>query len=359
MATSFQETKEKLAQERLDFFGLEIEEAEQQIAAICGKKYHGKSVIRYVYKHGFTDFDLMLSISKAAREDLTNSLALDLLPVKRKLVSTDGTCKFLFEVQTSKGPQDIEAVYIPDEDRVTLCVSSQVGCKMGCEFCLTAQLGFKHHLNAAQIVRQVYTVNQDPELRNITNIVFMGMGEPLDNFDEVKKAARILTNQFGLDLSARKITVSTVGLVEKIDQIQKEDPFNLAVSLNGTTDELRSKLMPVNRRWKIDQLMRACWRYSRRTNKRVTFEYILMSGLTDRMEDADRLIKLLKPLNAKLNLIPYNESQFTEFKRPRPEQVQAFHARMLEAKIPVFTRKNRGNDIFAACGMLRKVNPNA
>jgi 23S rRNA (adenine2503-C2)-methyltransferase len=185
----------------------------------------------------------------------------------------------------------------------------------------------------------------------------MGMGEPFDNFETVKKATRILTLQKGFDKSAKRITVSTVGHVDKINALKKEDPFRLAVSLNATTDEIRSRLMPINNRWNIEELMTACREYAHRTNKRVTFEYILMQGVSDSLEDAKRLIQLTAHVPCKINLIPYNESAFTEFKRPSDDQVSQFHAAMLKADKPVFTRKNRGNDIFAACGMLKKVSP--
>jgi len=339
----------------LAFFGLEIEEAESLVGSLAGKAYHGRSFVNFIYKHHKTSLDQMLSISKEVRENLKNLVDFSPLVIKRRLISKDGTIKFLFEIQTTKGPQEIESVYIPDDERVTLCVSSQVGCKMACQFCLTAQLGFKDSLTAAQIVAQVYSVNIDPQTRPITNVVFMGMGEPFDNIDEVRRATRILTHPRGLNLSARKVTVSTVGLVDKIDSLTKDDPFRLAVSLNSSTDELRSRLMPVNRRWPLKELMRACHDYSQRTNKWITFEYILMAGLTDQPEDSSRLISLIGPLRCKLNLIPYNESEFTEFKRPSEQAVLNFHQMMLKAEVPVFIRKNRGNDIFAACGMLRRV----
>jgi 23S rRNA (adenine2503-C2)-methyltransferase len=342
---------------KLDFFDSEIDEAIEKIGLLAGKKYHGASVVSFVYKHRASRFEQMTSLSHAAREKLKDTVDISSLPIRKKLISRDGTVKFLFEVQTLKGPQEIEAVYIPDETRVTLCVSSQVGCKMACQFCLTAQLGFKAHLSAGDIVRQFYTASLEPDLRPITNIVFMGMGEPFDNFDQVRKATRILTDTRGFDLSARKITVSTVGLVEKIDQLTKEDPFRLAVSLNATTNDLRSKIMPVNRRWNLEELMRSCRQYSKRTNKRITFEYILMKDLTDRDEDVKRLIQLMSGLRCKINLIPYNESPFTEFKRPDDNRIQSFHAQLLKAQFPVFIRKNRGNDIFAACGMLKKLEP--
>lgn len=346
-----------LSPQKFDFFDADIDEAIEKIGSLAGKKYHGTSVVTFVYKHFTSSFDQMTSLSLSAREKLKDLVDISPLPIRRKLISKDGTVKFLFEVQTMKGPQEIEAVYIPDDSRVTLCVSSQVGCKMACEFCLTAQLGFKTHLSVGDIVRQFYTASLEPDLRPITNIVFMGMGEPFDNFDNVRKATRILTDTRGFDLSGRKITVSTVGLVEKIDQLTKEDPFRLAVSLNATTDELRSRIMPVNRRWNLEELMRACRDYSKRTNKRITFEYILMKDLTDRDEDAKRLIQLMSGLRCKINLIPYNESSFTDFKRPDDDRIQAFHARLLKAQFPVFIRKNRGNDIFAACGMLKKLQP--
>jgi 23S rRNA (adenine2503-C2)-methyltransferase len=346
----------------VDFFDLEIEEAEAKIGFLAGKNFHGKSFVGYVYKHRMADIDAMMSLPCEARDRLRSLIDLSPLPILKKQVSLDGTIKFLLQVQTSKGPEQIEAVYIPDTERVTLCVSSQVGCKMACKFCLTAQLGFKNSLSAGDIVRQVWTVEQQPELRRITNIVFMGMGEPFDNFENVKKACRILSHQRGFDKSARKITVSTVGLVDKINALKKEDPFRLAVSLNGTTDEIRSKIMPINHKWNIQQLMDACRDYTHRTNKRVTFEYILMKDVSDTLEDAKRLVRLTANLPCKINLIPYNESELTEFKRPSDQQIQAFHSYLLNHDKPVFIRKSRGNDIFAACGMLKKMqelNPRA
>ncbi|MBN8555968.1 MAG: 23S rRNA (adenine(2503)-C(2))-methyltransferase RlmN [Deltaproteobacteria bacterium] len=339
----------------IDFFNLEIEEAERTVGELIGKKFHGSSFASYVYKHYQAKTDEMFSIPADAREKIKDLVDISPLPILKKQISVDGTVKFLLQVQTPKGPEQIECVYLPDPERVTLCVSSQVGCKMACKFCLTAQLGFKHSLTAGDIVRQIWTVEQEPELRRITNIVFMGMGEPFDNFDEVKKATRILTHPKGFNKSARKITVSTVGIVEKINALTKEDPFKLAISLNGTTNEIRSKIMPINNRWKIEELMSACREYSKRTNKRVTFEYILMKDVSDSVEDAHRLGKLTADISCKINLIPYNESPFTEFKRPSDEQIAKFHSTMLQYDNAVFTRKNRGNDIFAACGMLKKV----
>ncbi|MDB5036791.1 MAG: Dual-specificity methyltransferase RlmN [Bacteriovoracaceae bacterium] len=342
--------------EPLDFFDLEIPDAEEKIGALVGRKFHGASFVSFVYKHNTIDPLLMTSIPQSMRPILKDSVSASSLPIVRKQVSIDGTVKFLLGVHTEKGPQEIECVYIPEKTRVTLCVSSQVGCKMGCKFCLTAQLGFKSHLSAGDIVRQVWTVEQQPELRKITNIVYMGMGEPFDNFETVKKSTRILTHQRGPDKSAKRITVSTVGLVDKIDLLTKEDPFRLAVSLNCTTDEMRSKIMPVNQRWPIEELMASCRRYADRTNKRVTFEYILMKDVSDTLEDAKRLVRLTSSIPCKINLIPYNESSFTEFKRPSDEQIAKFHAHVLNHDKPVFIRKNRGNDIYAACGMLKRVN---
>lgn len=342
--------------EPLSFFNYEIEEIEKIMGERLGKAFHGRSFVSFVYRHHVTNIEAMTSLPALARQQIAGTVDLSPLKIRSRQVSADGTVKFLLEVSTTKGPQEVECVYIPEEERVTLCISSQVGCKMACKFCLTAQLGFKVSLAAAEIVRQVWTVSLDPELRPITNIVFMGMGEPFDNFEEVKKATRILTHVRGFNLSARRITVSTVGLVDKIDQLTKEDPFRVAVSLNASDDETRSRIMPVNLRWKIADLMAACRRYTKRTNKRITFEYILMKGVSDRMEDAKRLLKLTGDLKCKINLIPYNESPFTEFKRPTDAETLAFHKYLLtHSTNAVFIRKNRGNDIFAACGMLKKV----
>jgi len=343
----------------LNFFQYSLAEAAQKVGELCDKKYHGSSFVNYVYRLKHSRIDDMLSIPAANREKLSHLVDISPLTIRKRLVSADGTVKFLFEVQTPKGPQDIEAVYIPDETRVTLCVSSQVGCKMACSFCLTAQLGFRAHLPASDIVRQFWTVSLDPELRPVTNIVFMGMGEPFDNLEEVRRATSILTDVRGFNLSAKKITVSTVGLVDRINELKKEEPFRLAVSLNASDDETRDRIMPVNRKWKMKELLEACRQYTKRTNKKVTFEYILMAGVTDRPEDIQNLIRCLSPIPCKVNLIPYNESPYTEFRRPADERIQAFHAALLKAQLPVFIRKNRGNDIFAACGMLKRIDPAA
>lgn len=340
--------------EQINFFDLEIDEAIAQVGALCGKKFHGASFVNFVYKFRITNPEAMTSIPQGLRGLLKDRVDLQPLPVKRRMVSKDGTIKFLLEVQTQKGAEEIECVYLPEDERVTLCVSSQVGCKMACKFCLTAQLGWKANLSAGDIVRQIWTVEQDPELRPITNIVFMGMGEPFDNVDEVKKACRILTDPRGLEKSARRITVSTVGNVAEIDKLTKQDPFKLAVSLNAADNKTRSELMPINRRYNIEELMRACRDYAARTNKFVTFEYILMADVSDRLEDAKHLTQILAGMSCKINLIPYNESPFTEFKRPSDEKIAWFHKYMLDRGFTIFTRKNRGNDIFAACGMLKK-----
>lgn len=339
----------------LAFFDLEIPEAEEKMGSLIGRRFHGSSFVSFVYKHRISDPQKMTSLPQAARSSLGPMVDLSPLPVMKRQESTDGTVKFLLQVQTPKGPEQIECVYLPEESRTTLCVSSQVGCKMACKFCLTAQLGFKSSLSAGDIVRQIWTVEQDSRLKPITNIVFMGMGEPFDNFENVKKACRILTHQRGMDKSARRITVSTVGLVDKLNQVTKEDPFRMAISLNSTTDEMRSKIMPVNLRWKIEELMKACKDYTHRTNKRITFEYILMKDVSDTLDDAKRLVKLTSHFPCKINLIPYNESLFTEFKRPSDEAIARFHAFVLKHDKAVFIRKNRGNDIYAACGMLKKI----
>ncbi len=341
----------------IQFFDLEIPEAEERIGALMGRKFHGASFVSFVYKYGISDPALMTSLPSSQRPMLKERVDLSPLPIVSRQVSKDGTVKFLLQVQTSKGPEQIECVYLPEESRTTLCVSSQVGCKMACKFCLTAQLGFKSSLSAGDIVRQIWTVERDPELKKITNLVFMGMGEPFDNFENVKKACRILTHQRGFDKSAKKITVSTVGLVDKLNQVTKEDPFRMAISLNSTTDEMRSKIMPINLRWKISELMKSCKDYTERTNKRITFEYILMKDVSDSLEDAKRLVRLTADFPSKINLIPYNESVFTEFKRPSEERIAEFHQYLLDHDRTAFTRKNRGNDIYAACGMLKKLSP--
>jgi 23S rRNA (adenine2503-C2)-methyltransferase len=247
-------------------------------------------------------------------------------------------------------------VLIPDDkeerDKLTLCISSQVGCAIDCQFCATATLGFRRNLTAGEIVQQVYRAMAIGG-RKPTNLVFMGMGEPLHNFDQVVRALAILQNPWGVAMSPRRMTVSTAGLVPGIEKLGKLTPApNLAVSLNATTDEVRERIMPINRKWPIAELLAACQAFPLAHGRRVTFEYVLLAGVNDTDEDARRLIKLLRPIPNKVNLIPWNPFQGPAFERPSEERVYAFQAILRQANMAVYVRTPRGDDIDAACGQL-------
>jgi 23S rRNA (adenine2503-C2)-methyltransferase len=272
--------------------------------------------------------------------------------------STDGTRKY--KLRTVDG-RFVEAVYMPDEaaGRRTLCVSSQVGCAMGCTFCLTATMGLVRHLSPGEILGQVHRVNRDlmesvglPAPRPLTNLVFMGMGEPLHNLDHLSKALGTLLSPDGPGFSHRHVTVSTSGLVPAIERVATELDIKLAISLNATTDEVRTELMPVNRKWNIAALMEACRKFPVRQGRRITFEYVLLGGINDTDEDARRLVGLVRGLPAKVNLIPYNENPGLGFSEPAPGRVDAFKAILEKGGVTAMVRRNRGRDISAACGQL-------
>jgi 23S rRNA (adenine2503-C2)-methyltransferase len=293
------------------------------------------------------------NIPNALREALTSELPLRPLTVETMQQSEDGTRKFRFLTFDGKA---IESVLIPDDnlerDKLTLCISSQVGCALGCEFCATATLGFTRHLSAGEIVDQVYQATAVAG-RRPTNIVFMGMGEPLHNLANVTRAFQLLLHPWGAGFSPRRITVSTVGLVSGIDQLAKLEPApNLAISLNATTDEIRDQLMPVNRRWPLETLLAAARRFPLAHHRKITFEYVLLAGVNDSDADAARLPRLLRGLPCMVNLIPWNPFAGPAFQRPSEERILRFQEIVRASGLPVYIRTPRGDDIDAACGQL-------
>ncbi|MBI4710042.1 MAG: 23S rRNA (adenine(2503)-C(2))-methyltransferase RlmN [Nitrospirae bacterium] len=319
--------------------------------------YRARQIINWIYKKFAASFDEMTDLPAALREELKKTAYISNVNLLKKQVSKDGTQKFLFELEDGK---TIESVLIPDKNRLTLCISSQVGCAMGCKFCMTGRLGLKRNLMAYEIVDQVIAASRiiaEGTLKptRITSIVFMGMGEPLNNFDEVIEALRRLTSL--LDFSGQKITVSTAGIVPKISALAQKGPgVNLAVSLNASTDEIRSKIMPVNKRYPIKELITACRRFPLAPRKRITFEYVLLKGINDSKTDAVRLTKLLRGIKSKVNLIPYNPVPSIvplEDKKPEAEQILLFQKILTDAGITAIIRKSKGQDILAACGQLK------
>lgn len=294
-----------------------------------------------------------VNVPAALRQAMLGEAPLRPLAVDAVKEARDGTRKLRFRTFDDRA---IEAVLIPDDnperERLTLCVSSQVGCALDCGFCATATLGFGRHLSAGEIVEQLYWAMEIAG-RKPTNLVFMGMGEPLHNFDQVTRAVALMQHPWGAGLSPRRITVSTVGLVSGIEALAKVQPTpNLAISLNATTDEVRDRLMPVNRRWNIEALLAATRRFPLGHHRNITFEYVLLAGVNDTDEDARRLPRLLRGLRCKVNLIPWNPVPGLPFRRPADERVFAFQNAVRAAGYPVYIRTPRGDDVDAACGQL-------
>ena len=319
--------------------------------------YRTGQILRWLFARGATSFEEMSDLPAELRTALATDFEIRRPTITRLSDSSDGTRKFLFRLADGA---EIESVLIPaerpdgkGEGRLTLCISSQVGCGMGCGFCATATLGFARNLTAAEIVDQVLEARRNRRSeRPITNLVFMGMGEPLHNYENVAAAIEILTAPWGFGMSAQRITVSTVGLVPQMQRLLAETRVNLAVSLTATTDELRDELMPVNRKYPLATLLAACRELPIPRRKRITFEYVMLAGRNDSLADADRLGSLLRGTPSKVNLIPFNPFPGTEFATaPRPA-IEAFQKRLLARGLNATIRESRGRDIQAACGQL-------
>mgnify|MGYP006302794835 CR=1 FL=1 len=315
------------------------------------ESYRAEQIFKWLYVHQADTFIDMTNISKKIRALLAESFSLDRLAIAKRKTGADGTCKYL--LQLSDG-EYIESVLIPEDAHNTLCISTQVGCAQGCRFCLTAQKGFIRNLTQSEIVSQILDIRKDiGDQSRISNIVLMGMGEPLANYDNVLKALQIITDgDCGLKFSTRKVTLSTVGLVPRLSALGHATTVNLAVSLNATTNETRSRLMPINTKYPIESLLSACTAYPLAPRRKITFEYILIDGVNDSEQDARQLIKLLKPRYAKINLIPFNEHDECEFKRPPDLTIERFRDILHQHKFTVITRLSKGGDIAAACGQL-------
>ena len=297
------------------------------------------------------DFAQMTNLSKILRTRLTEHFVIKLPRIAKRSLSRDGSIKYLFELEDKA---TVESVWMPSGARKTLCLSTQVGCRLDCSFCLTASLGLKRNLTAAEILGQLLAVNEDlPEEDNITNVVLMGMGEPLDNYTAVVDAVRLMITPEVMRISTRKITLSTAGLVERIKKFQEEDlPINMAISLNATENSTRSQLMPINKKYPIEALMDCLRSYPLKPTRRLTFEYVLLKGINDTDDDAVRLSRLLKGIPCKVNLIPFNSFQPSDYQPPTEERVLSFQNYLISKHFSVYIRKNRGADILGACGQL-------
>ncbi len=344
-----------MAFSKINIKTLTVEELREILTRYGLKKYRSDQIYKWLYTHHARSFEEMTNIAKAEREMLSQIFAIPVPHIIRTETSSDGTKKFLFQLDDG---HTIESVLIPDEDRQTLCISSQVGCQQACRFCLTGSGGFTRNLKSFEIADQVLEISsilEDGETRGITNIVLMGMGEPLANLEEVVKALKVITSENGLSFSPRRVTVSTDGLAPEIVKLGKCGvKVNLAVSLNATTDEVRDRIMPVNRRYPIKVLLNACRSFPLEPRRRITFEYVLLKGVNDTSDDALRLANLLRGIKCKINLIPFNPFPGSEFKRPDEGAVRRFQKILLDHHYTAPVRESRGRDISAACGQLRE-----
>jgi 23S rRNA (adenine2503-C2)-methyltransferase len=334
---------------------MELADLEQFLAGLGEDRFHARQIYRWAYKRGVTDFHLMSDLSKTLRASLDTGLVLSTPRIVGRDRSSDGTEKFVLEVGPDGGTaRRIESVFIPETPAMTFCVSTQVGCAMGCAFCLTGKMGLVRNLTAGEIVGQVRVLAETLALRDTRfNIVLMGMGEPLHNYDETMKALRILADASGMAISPRRVTLSTVGVVPGLDRLATEPMMpNLAISLHATTEEQRSRLVPLNRKYRIEDVLAACRRLPVKRRDRITFEYVLLDGVNDAPDDARRLVRLLQGIRAKVNLIPLNEAAGIPFGRPADHRVDAFAQILADHRVTVSVRKSRGRDIRAACGQL-------
>ncbi len=335
----------------VDFSEQTREQLELALAGLGIERYRAGQLFQWIYRRGVVEFGGMTNLSREMRAKLAVHLRVSTLAIDRRDCSEDGTEKFLLRLSDGR---HIESVYIPDTPAHTLCISTQVGCAMGCGFCLTAKMGFSRHLTPGEIVGQVRVLTGSLDLRERRfNIVLMGMGEPLHNYDNTMAALRILADPDGFAISPRRVTLSTVGLVPAMERLALE-PYmpNLAVSLHGTTEEQRSALVPLNRKYGLQEVLDACRRFPLKRRNRITFEYVLLAGVNDSAADATRLARLLQGIKSKINLIPLNPAAGIPFERPTDEAIDRFGRILAEHHLTVSVRKSRGRDIRAACGQL-------
>ncbi len=342
--------------EKSYFYDLSLDDLQSRLEILGKAKFRAQQIFKWVYEKGVTDVEQMTNLSKKFREELPQLLNFSLPKVVEHKISVDGTQKFLFDVSEviddRQVAMTVEAVLIPSDGRLTLCVSSEVGCNLGCKFCFTGKRKLKKRLSAREIVGQfVGASNLIEEGQRITNIVFMGMGEPLDNPEAVFKAIEVLHSPWGMNISRKKITVSTSGLVEQIPLVTQAR-VRLAVSLNGSSNAVRSEIMPINKKHSIEQLLEACRKHARITKDKVTVEYVLLKGVTDSLADARRLAEIAKSIPCKVNIIPFNEHEDADYVRPSNGQVERFREELMDNGVHVLLRKTMGRDIYAACGQL-------
>ncbi len=329
---------------------LSLEEIEILIDGLGKEQYRARQIMKWLYANGATSFFEMTNLSRDFRDQIAASATIKEPAIRHIQASRDGTKKVLFGLADG---QAIESVLIPGRNHWTACLSTQAGCAMGCRFCFTGSQGFKRNLLPSEITGQMTMLRRHiPEGRLVKNIVFMGMGEPLANYDNTIKAVQILTSDYGLGFSNRKITISTCGVVPMITQLGRDICVNLAVSLNATNDETRNELMPINRTYPLAELLAACRKYPMPGRRMLTFEYILLAGVNDSPKDAKALANLLRGIRCKLNLIAFNEFPGSPYRTPKPERISAFQQVLLDHHYTAILRASHGRDILAACGQL-------
>lgn len=330
------------------FFSLTLPELELTIGAAGNEKYRSRQLFQWVYQKCVFDTKEMTNISKPLRSIFGAMFDMSPPVIEDVLTSRDGSRKFALRVFDGRV---IESVLIPEKDRNTLCISSQVGCRMGCKFCVTGKMGFVRNLVAAEIVGQIVAVKALIAPDTITNIVFMGMGEPMDNLNEVTKAIEIMKTPMGLDFSRRRITVSSAGLLDALKTLEG-GIAGIAISLNAADNATRTAIMPVNRLYPVEKILEFTRTFKQAQRERITFEYVMIGGINDSIADARELVRLLKGVKCKINLIPYNESPCIDYRSPDDEAVNAFHQYLLERYFTVIVRNSRGRDVCGGCGQL-------
>jgi len=342
-------------EKKTDLKNLTQDELIQFVESLEQPAFRGRQILAWIYKAGITDFEQMTDLAKEFRKILAEHACMSHFTDPITEISRDGAVKFGFRMDDGF---IVESVLIPEEDRNTICVSSQAGCAMGCRFCVTGTMGFTRNLTRAEIVNQVCGVSDwmlahdEEDGRQLTNIVFMGMGEPLANLKNLLGALSILTEQRGLDFSSRKITVSTCGLVPQMMELGTHTNVNMAISLHAADNKTRSRLMPINDRYPLEELLEACKKYPQKKRQRIMFEYTLLAGINDADETARMLANLLRDIPCKINLLSMNETGGQQYTSPSRERVLQFQKILRDAGYTVFIRQSRGADISAACGQL-------
>jgi len=337
------------SEQKVNLLDLDRKALEAFFRGLGAKSFHGRNVLKWIHKHGVTDFEDMTDLSKKLRQQLADVAEVRVPEIVFDQPSRDGTHKWVLELGCGNR---IETVYIPEAGRATLCVSSQVGCSLDCSFCSTAQQGYNRNLSVGEIIGQVWVAARQ-QGQPVTNVVMMGMGEPLANFDAVVSAMDIMQDDLAYMLSKYRVTLSTSGIVPALERLRELADVSLAVSLHAPNDELRDQLVPINRKYPLERLIPACRAFIAGDKRRkITWEYVMLDGVNDSDRHARQLIRLLEGTPSKLNLIPFNPFPGTEYRCSPPERIEAFRQRLMKAGVIAITRKTRGDDIDAACGQL-------